>query len=140
MTKYFSASFGGFVEKGTHDPLPDDAIQLTKKRHAALVAANEAGAAVVADSNGKPEVVWPPARDHSYIMRRVKREAARRIKIVFPIWAQINAIRMGLTDDPRFDAIDGIRAASTLIEQDLQDSAKPAEFPIADHPLWPEKV
>lgn len=149
MKIYWSASARGFFSNAAHseDQIPDDAVKITEKMHAQLLAANAEGASIENGPSGKPVAVWPAKapveerRERAIV--RVKREAARRIDAIFPLWDQLNAMRACVehgilfAEDDRFAALDAIRQASDLIEQDIAASADPDAVPVADHPLWP---
>jgi hypothetical protein len=58
---FYSASAKGFFLPEVHGAaIPADAIEVTDEEHAALMAAQEQGATIEADSNGKPIAVSPP--------------------------------------------------------------------------------
>lgn len=141
---FWSPSASGFYDRQVSDMenAPDDLVPITNKKWAQLLLANQNGATIISDDDGQPIAVHPvkpsAADVKRWATRRIKAEAARRIKMAFPLTAQMNAMREGKADDLRFTAVDRIRAASNLIEQDLADSASPENFPVADHPLWPE--
>lgn len=140
---FFSPSSGGFYHSQVHQKMPNDVQEITASQHAALVKAQAERGPITLDRNGKPV----PARAPSATVRRalllvaIRAEARRRIEAISPIWRQMNDMR---TPTPasaaRFAAIDAIRAASALIEQDLSETSTAAlgNFPIGDHPLWPE--
>lgn len=59
---YFSKITGGFYVDSIHGAaIPDDAIEITTEQHAALIAAQSAGQRIVADADGHPIAVDPPA-------------------------------------------------------------------------------
>lgn len=140
---YFSSSTGGFYHPQIHQKMPDDVQEISAAQHAALVTAQAERGPISVDRNGKPV----PARAPSATSRRalllaaIRAEARRRIEAISPIWRQMNDMRTPTpASEARFAAIDAVRAASALIEQDLAETATTAlgRFPIADHPLWPE--
>lgn len=141
---FWSPSTAGFFDNQVSDmsTAPDDLIPVTLAKWNKLLAANQQGAAIISDVDGAPISVYPekaaPVDLKRWAMRSIKREAKRRIERIFPLSAQMNSMRACGADDPRFAAIDAIRSASNLIEQDLANSENIAEFPIATHPLWPE--
>lgn len=131
-----------FFDTGMSVDLPAGAIEISATRHAELMAAQAAGATISADAKGRPRALMPDANDRRRQLRgAIRAEARRRINEISPLWRQINDLR-----DPtpagkaRFARIDAIRAASTLIEQNLAEvpAAALATFPIATHLLWPE--
>lgn len=143
MTIRYSASARGFFDTDLHRQIPDDAVTVSAKRHAALLAGQAEGYEIVPDSRGRPQlrrlsqVTLEAAQ--AACLHAIKREAGRRIEHRFPLWRQVNALRDG--SDPGFHEVDAIRQASNLIEQqlvDLTSVAAVAEFPVAEHPLWPQ--
>ena len=98
----------------------------------------------MADENGYPclsKIPKPTIVDlRAALVRRVKREAARRIEAIAPIWRQMNDGRWPTVEGTaRFAAIDAIRAASNTIEAEIAGaSAKDLKaIDLANHPLWP---
>lgn len=140
---FFSPSSGGFYHPQVHQKMPDDVQEISVAQHAALMKAQAERGPISVDRNGKPV----PARAPSATSRRalllpaIRAEARRRIEAISPVWRQMNDMRTPTpASTARFAAIDAIRAASALIEQDLAETGTAAlgSFPIADHPLWPE--
>jgi hypothetical protein len=146
MGIFYSPSAPGFFDDAIHAAIPQDAVRVSPARHVALLDGQAAGAAIVADARGRPRLHKPggdsPAEHRARLIRATKREAARRIDSISPIWRQINDLRASgdAAAARRFAAIDGIRAASAMIERDIAATAGPAlaALPIADHPAWPE--
>lgn len=142
MAIYYSASLRGFFDPQIHQPLPADAVKITARRHADLLAAQEQGAQIVPDDQGRPVIQEPPADQlRAALTRDIKREARRRIDAISPAWRQLNDLREpGAEGAARFAQIDAVRAASALIEQQL--AATPAKaltrFPVRENPLWPQ--
>lgn len=59
---FYAKSTGGFYDAGVHgDAIPADAIEITVEEQAALLAAQSSGKRIVADANGHPIAVDPPA-------------------------------------------------------------------------------
>lgn len=139
MTIFYSPSRRGFFDPKVHDPMPADALRVSQKRYAELLAEQERGAQIVPGANGKPTLQWPPAVDpRADLIRRVRREARRRIEAVSPPWRQLNDMRSpSKAGRVRFARIDAIREASNAIEAAACE-ADPAAFPVRDNPLWPE--
>ncbi|MES2905077.1 MAG: hypothetical protein V4696_12905 [Pseudomonadota bacterium] len=142
MHLYFDPATNGLLDPAIHT-IPSDATRIAPARLSAIVTAMEFGAELVADTNGRPRLKWPSAAElRAATVSGIRAEANRRILMIAPLWRQINDLRA--IDTPaakrRFAAIDAIRAASTLVEQDAAETASDAlsEFPIANHPLWPE--
>lgn len=145
MTIFYSASARGFYDRATHgDRIPPDAVRITAARHRKLIDGQAAGAQILPGPDGKPILERPVAtlaQFRARMQRLVKREAARRIETISPLWRQFNDIR-----DPspaaswRFAAIDAVRAASDAIEDEIA-AAKADELAalvITSHRLWPE--
>lgn len=144
MAIYYSAATPGFFDDSIHADLPADAVKITPARHRELLEAQGEGAAIVADDKGKPRIDRPTvtiAARRAALVRAVKRQAARRIEAVSPLWRQLNDQRAPSQDgDRRFAAIDAIRVASDAIEADIAAAASDALAAIdpAAHPLWPQ--
>lgn len=145
MAIFYSPSLRGFYDPAVHDPLPADAVhRVAPGQHAKLLAAQTNGAVIVPGTTGRPVLEWP-GRDRETVRHnlqmRIKREAARRIRQISPVWQQLNDLRQSTPESKgRFAAIDAVRATSGLIEQDLAQTADKAlpDFPVRDHPLWLE--
>ena len=59
---FYSKSKGGFYDEAIHgDNIPADAVEITKAEHAVLLEGQAQGKAIVADENGRPILVDPPA-------------------------------------------------------------------------------
>lgn len=59
---FYSKTTGGFYDVAIHgDAIPADAIGITTEQHAALLAAQSVGKRIVADADGYPIAVDPPA-------------------------------------------------------------------------------
>lgn len=59
---FYSKLTGGFYSSEVHgDNIPDDAVEITAEEHAALLGGQSSGKRIVADSNGRPILVDPPA-------------------------------------------------------------------------------
>ncbi|MFY9350387.1 MAG: hypothetical protein WAO77_08570 [Sphingobium sp.] len=144
MALFYSASTPGFFDDAIHAHLPPDAVRISAARHAELLAAQAGGAMIVAGERGRPRIHRDPpslADRRAAAIRRVKREAARRIEAISPPWRQLNDLREpGDAGAARFAAIDAVRAASGAIEAAIAtlgaDALEPLD--IAAHPLWPE--
>lgn len=140
---FFSPSTLGFYLEGMHRNIPADAVEISAVRHAALLKAQAERGPIEIDRHGKPVAARAPSATsrRALLLVAIRAEARRRIEAISPVWRQMNDMR---TPTPasaaRFAAIDAIRAASALIEQDLAETGSAAlgSFPIADHPLWPE--
>lgn len=138
--RFYSPSTGGFYTTEIHaaGDIPADAVKITAKRHGALLEAQAAGAVIVASPKG-PVARMPVTSRGDLVaaaVRRVKREARRRILAIASLERQSNdnaALALGANGDREFDAalerrraIDAIRAASNAIERDLNDLADDA--------------
>lgn len=143
MTIKYSASARGFFDTSLHASIPGDAVPVAQKRYAALLKGQAEGHQIVPDVRGRPQLRSLAPATHASAraacVAAIKREAARRINECMPLWRQINALRD--KSDPGFHQIDAIRAASDLIEQQVEElteiSALQA-FDIAACPLWPD--
>lgn len=143
MTMKYSASARGFFDSDLHRQIPDDAVTVSARRYAALLAGQAEGNEIVPDVRGRPQLrsLQPQTIEAATAacVHAIRQEAARRIDQRFPVWKQINALREHR--DPGFHEIDAIRAASNLIEsqmRELKDTAAILAFDVAASPLWPE--
>ena len=124
---------------------PPGAVEIPAARHAELLAAQAEGRRIIADARGYP-VLERRSRAVAASVRmrlnaRIRREASRRIAQVSPTWRQINDLRdPSETGAIRYARIDAIRAASNAIEElaDRLPTDDLTDFPVANHPLWPE--
>lgn len=141
MKIYYSASHRGFFDPAIHT-LPEDAVPVTKRRHAQLVKEQEKGGEIVPGPDGKPLIRKITADDQrTRLAVMVDREARRRIIAVSPIWRQINDQRApSQAGAARFARIDAIREASGQIKATLaaMNATQLAAFDAASSPLWPE--
>ncbi|ATI79452.1 hypothetical protein [Sphingobium yanoikuyae] len=154
MDIFFSPGACAFFTPALHgDAVPADAVAITADAHRALINGQSQGRTIIADDDGRPclaPVVQPTlAQLRARAIARTKREAARRIEAVAPLWRQMNDIRDRDADIAtnaqaqaatiRFAAIDAIRAASNAIEADIATAtAKTLKaIDLAAHPLWP---
>lgn len=58
---FYSPTTGGFYVKPIHANIPADAVEITEADHTALLAGQSEGQRIVADENGRPVLVDPPA-------------------------------------------------------------------------------
>jgi hypothetical protein len=143
MALFYSASRHAFFDDTLH-VLPDDAVAITRARHRALMEAQARGAAIVAGEGGAPRIDRPRVTrsiQRAAAVRQVKREAARRIEAIAPVWRQLNDARVPSGEGAaRFAAIDAVRAASDAIEAEIATLTLAAlkALDIASHPAWPE--
>lgn len=142
MAIYYSATAHGFFDSAIHAVIPEDAVQIRPARHRQLLAAQADGARIEADANGRPRTRRASSDEkRSQLLRQAKREAARQIATISPLWRQMNDMRApGPAADARFAAIDAIRAASALIEQQIASASADqlAALDIAAHDAWPK--
>lgn len=141
MTMLYSPAAGGFFDPALEYPggLPADGIAITPAHHAQLLDGLASGQQITVTRAGRVVLVSPPP-SRAALLRAIKHEAARRIEAIAPLWRQLNDARAPTPQSAaRFAAIDAIRGASALIEQDLAATADKGlrGFPVADHPLWP---
>ncbi|WP_313801007.1 hypothetical protein [Sphingobium sp.] len=145
MDLLFSQSAHAFFSRELHgDAVPTDAVSVTPEDHRTLLEGQSQGRTIIAGENGYPclaKVSKPTvAETRAALVRRVKREAARRIEAIAPIWRQINDQRIATPEGAaRFIAIDTVRAASSAIEAEIETgTAKDLKaIDLANHPLWP---
>lgn len=123
---------------------PEGAVAISGRRHAQLVEALADGQTVTAGADGKPRVAArrvDAGAQRAQLVAAIKREAARRIDQVAPIWRQLNDARAPSPEGARrFAQVDAIRAASNAIEALLADVADRdlGAFPVSENPAWPE--
>lgn len=123
---------------------PEGAVAISAKRHAELVEAMSQGKAVTPGPGGKPRIAKRAVDEaalRAQLLTAIKREAARRINAIAPIWRQMNDARLPSEEGTiRFARIDAIRAASNQIEDIL--AGLPADqldrFAVRSNSLWPE--
>ena len=142
MAIYYSATAHGFFDSAIHTDIPADALRIAPARHRKLLAAQAEGAVIEAAPTGKPRIRRQLVDDvRARMLQQVKREAARQIATISPLWRQMNDMRApGPAADARFAAIDAIRAASALIEQQIASASADqlAALDIAAHDAWPK--
>lgn len=144
MALYFAPSVCGFFSDAVHADIPADAVEISAQDHARLLDQQASGAAIVAGADGFPRAnhVTVKLKDRRAArIRQVKREAARRIESIAPLWRQLNDQHAPSDEGAaRFTAIDAIRAASDMIEAEVASLSAAAldALDIARHPLWPE--
>lgn len=142
MALFYSAT-AGFLDDAIHATLPSNAQPIGAVRYRDLLAAQASGAVIEANEDGRPRIRRPVVTltsRRATLIRQVKREAARRIEAISPLWRQSNDLRAP-TDEgsARFAAIDAIRAASDALESEIvaADSASLSRIDIAAHAAWP---
>ncbi|RJF92987.1 hypothetical protein [Sphingomonas cavernae] len=141
MSRYFSPGSGGFFDTAIHAIVPSDAVPVTDAEYDALFEAQANGAIIKPHADGHPVAVplAEPTLDErrARAVDRVKREAARRIDLIAPVWRQMNAIREGVPLD--WSAIDAIREASDVLEAMIATSsaAQLAALDVAANDNWP---
>ncbi len=152
MSLFYSASVGGFFDSDIHATLPGDAVPITAEEHAALLAGQREGKIIQADDRGRPVARAPKVPTdmlRAHLVDLVKREAAHRIGRVAPMWRQLNDARdlpqaTGAAREAieaRHAAIDAIRAASDLIEQQIASlgARALASFDPSTSDHWPKE-
>jgi hypothetical protein len=76
---FYSSKNGGFYTREIHgDAIPADAVEITDKEHADLLAAQSSGKIIQADSNGYPVAVDPPPETAAQVWERIKFDRDRR--------------------------------------------------------------
>lgn len=154
---YYSPSTGGFYLDELHgDAMPADVVKISQRRHAELMAAQAAGAAIVAGKRGP--IASKASRDElaGAAIAAVKREARRRIRRIASAERQANdnaliaqaALALAVDCATELDfvpalerrrRIDAVRAFSNELELELAElgAAKLAAFR-ATAAEWPE--
>lgn len=157
MQHFWSPSTRGFYTADVHGRnIPADAVELSPRKYANLMAAHSAGAEIVATSKGPVAKLQSPPREHflALAVSRVKREASRRILAIATMEQQSNdnaAIALtalarapltgpALAAVQRRSRIDAIRAVSNVVEAELDNltAAELAAFSAARSPHWPQ--
>lgn len=149
MSLHYSPARNAFFDERVHAALPDDARPVSAEEHARLLAAQSAGKVITPGDDGA-RTARRPAESGEQLRARLitatKREAARRIEAVAPLWRQLNDWRDLATAEGeqraaierRLAAIDALRAASDLLEQRLagMTARQLARTDIADDSHW----
>ena len=131
---FYSKSTGGFYDASIHgDNIPDDAVEITAEKHAALFAAQSSGQQITADEDGYPVAIDlpQPIRTQTSLLAEV---AAKRWQVETggisigstPIatdresQAQVSSayasLKGGLITDTPWKAMDGSFTLFTLAE------------------------
>lgn len=149
MSVRWSPSTGHFYDSDIHgDAVPEDAVAVTSRQHAALVDGRLHGRVIALNERGKPRLVDAPRSavtlDEAIVA--IKREARRRILAIASLEKQSNdnaAMALGVAPEARDRRrqIDAIRAASNAIEATITASpaATLSTFNVGDAALWPAK-
>lgn len=143
----YSASTSGFYDSDIHgENVPADAVPISPARHAELLDAQAEGARIVPGKGGRPAIdnrPPPAAERRAALTLAIRREAARRIEAISPLWQQLNDLRDPGSDGAsiRFAAIDDVRVASNAIEAEMRalPAGDLANFSIATNPAWPQE-
>lgn len=80
MALFFSASVGGFLDDTIHSAIPEDAREISKADHAALLDAASTGMVIGADADGFPVVQAAPPPPEGELLRRMRGERDRRLQ------------------------------------------------------------
>lgn len=149
---FFSPSTGGFYTKEIHGQnIPQDAVEVSARKHAKLMLAQSEGHEIVATRSGVTSRPLMPSGELAMTraIHRTKRVARRKILAVASLERQSNdnaTLALGTHGEPGFDAalerrnaINAIRAASNAIEGYLNGLAPDALASFnPDHcSLWP---
>ncbi|WCM29196.1 hypothetical protein NDN01_10050 [Sphingomonas sp. QA11] len=165
MSVRWSPADGHFYHADLHgEAIPADAVRVTRRRHAELLAGRAAGRAIVVGPNGRPELA--PVRKPSVAQRRlwavadIKAEARRRILTIASLERQANdnaaiataafqiatgtdglgdAIAGAIEAARRRERIDTVRAASNALEQKIAawSAAALSTFDAGADAHWP---
>jgi hypothetical protein len=164
MEFFWSPSTDSFYHRDINaGGIPADAVAITRRRHAELLAGRSAGREVRAGAKGKPELapLRKPTVDQlrGWAVLDVKREARRRILGIASLERQANdnaaiALRGMVPADEqpspaqfaaisaaieRRHTIDAVRAASNAIEATIatMPAANLTNYDAAADPRWP---
>ncbi len=151
MSLYYSPGRNVFLDASVHAELPGDAHAITVEEHQLLLAAQTGGKVIVPAADGSPTTRQPVESADQLRARLVagtKREAARRIAAIAPLWRQLNDWRALATAEDnaraaierRFAAIDAVRAASNRLEAALATMTprQLARIDLTDGSHWKE--
>lgn len=104
---FYSKSAGGFFSKDLHQGLvPQDAVEITRKQHAELLAGQSEGKAISADANGKPVLTDPPPAQAvvpSEITMRQCRLALHRESLLASVQPAIDALEEPLRGEAQIE-------------------------------------
>ena len=148
MTIHFAMVDGrpAFFDTAIHGGnIPAGTCEITPARHAELLDAQADGKELYCDGDGIPRFrtrEFSADELRANLTAETKREAAKRIDDVSPLWRQVNDLRADPADLDalaRFDAIDAIRAASDAIETVIETTPAAAldGFIVGDRAEWP---
>jgi hypothetical protein len=134
---FYSPSAGAFYDPQIHEPgaIPQDAVAITRQRHAELLAGQTAGGRIIAGASGRPRLDLAKASitdQRAAAMAAIRREASRRIHALAPPHRQINdaaliaeaALQIAMAGETTVDiapllarraAIDALRAAARAL-------------------------
>ncbi len=149
MSLHYSAARNAFFDERVHATLPDDAVPISAAEHARLLGEQAVGKVILPGDDGQPTARRKAENGEQLRVRLInatKREAARRIDVVAPLWRQLNDWRdLPLSDgeqrnaiERRVAAINAIRAASNRLELALaaMTARQLAKADIADDTHW----
>lgn len=148
---HYSAARNAFFDTRVHTVLPEDAVAITEDEHAHLLAAQGAGKVIRPGDDGQPTARRPTETGEQLrarLLAATKREAARRIEGIAPLWRQLNDWRDLATAEgeqraaieARVAAINALRAASDRLEIVLSGmtARQLAKCDITDDRHWPQ--
>lgn len=93
---YYSPSCGGFYDI-THSSPPDDAVEIGDDLHQRLLAAQSAGARIIAGTDGYPVAVWPAEPTQAETLAGAKTVAIQRMLLW--ITSFLSQFTAGVPDD-----------------------------------------
>lgn len=79
MSIHYSAAMRGFFDPEIHVSMPEDAVPITKKEHADLLAAQSAGQLIEPDAAGRPVAVPPPPPSDAEIQAQLTAVVQRHL-------------------------------------------------------------
>lgn len=77
---YYSASTAGFYDDAVHSHRPDDCVVITAETHAALLAAQEEGLAIVAGPDGAPVARPHEVPDAAHLLAELRSQRNERLR------------------------------------------------------------
>lgn len=97
MNILFSASTLAFYDSGFNSQIPDDAIEITREEHTALLGGQSEGKNIVADENGYPALI-DPSPAPPYVPQQVTNAQGAAALIQAGLWGDVLDYVDAMTD------------------------------------------
>lgn len=75
----YSKTTGGFYDRAIHAAIPDDAVDISREEHHALIAGQAAGQRIVPDADGRPRLADRPPPTSDQIQTAICTEVQGRL-------------------------------------------------------------